>query len=116
MSMLHEDLLVTALEGGSNYWYSIRDLESIGIIMEALPPSVKLYKAVMQEGLELEVYDIEDEDEKLGVISKERILSALGEMKDKAPEDYQNIIDDVWDAESADVWFQFVVMGEVVYG
>lgn len=116
MSKLHEDLLVTALEGGSNYWYYIKSLEMIWDTPSNLPTSTRIYQAVMNNGVEIEIHDIEDEDERLGVISKEGILSALSKLKTIAPHIYDDIIDDAWDAESADAWFQLVVMGEIVYG
>ena len=116
MSKLHEDLLVTALEGGSNYWYYIKSLEMIWDTPSNQPTSSRIYQAVMNNGVEIEIHDIDDQDEKLGVISKEGILTALDKMKDLVPHEYENIWDDAWDAASADVWFQIVVMGEVVYG
>ena len=116
MRQLNEDLLVTALEGGSNYWYYIKSLEMIWDTPSNQPTSTRIYQAVMDNGVEIEIHDIEDEDERLGVISKAGIEGALSKLKEIEPYIYEDIMNDAWDAESADAWFQIVVMGEIVYG
>jgi len=37
-------------------------------------------------------------------------------MKENYPEHYANAITENYDADTADVWFQLVVMDEVVFG
>lgn len=113
---LQEDLLVTALEGGSNYWYFIPDIAPLDGIAEGEPLSIRLFKAVMDHGKEILVYDIEDDNEYHGKISRDSINGATKLMARESPEHMKSVRDDEWDAESADVWFQYVVRGEVVFG
>lgn len=143
---LKNDLFITALEGGSNYWYMFNapmfselkqqlknsyceltdgeSVQSIGITHEQLEWLVSsksnselLYFAIMTFGYEYDVFDIYT-DEKIGRITKQQIEEADSKMM--LNESYKQYIfealNDNWDANTADVWFQFVVLNEVVYG
>ena len=111
-----QDLITTAMEGGSNYWarFKFPDnwKEKCGS-KEELP----------FEGGEIQVYDVETE-ELLGYLSRATIqvglqLMADGkDMKGKIVPDrhFNNITDDSDDAETADVFLQLSVMGEIVFG
>jgi hypothetical protein len=44
------------------------------------------------------------------------LLDAIQKLKDEYPRVYENIIDEEYDAEDADVFFQLAVMGEVTFG
>lgn len=106
-----KDILITALEGGSNYWYYLPDVEMAQKEeYKSLPLSVKIINAVIDHGEVVPVYDVEDENEKLGEISRENIERGL---KLYIP---GNILDGSADAGEADRLFQLIVMGEVVYG
>ncbi len=110
-----EDLLVTALEGGSNYWYQLDFVKpEIEGIKEGEPTSIRIFEAAMI-GREFPVFDAET-GEKLGEISLERMSEGEMTMKEKSPEFYHQARGDDWDAETADVWFQYVVMNEIVFG
>lgn len=117
-----EDIFVTALEGGSNYWYYLPD-ESIKAIRKAVPKSEDPYlstailKAILDHDVKVFVNDAEQEDELIGIISKstmEARLQLLANSEQKWALDAH--IKDEGDAESADVIFQYLAMGEVVYG
>jgi len=117
-----EDIFVTALEGGSNYWYYIPE-ESIKAIRDAVPKSEDPYlstailKAILDHNVEVAINDAEQEDEEVGVLSKATIegrLQALLNSPDKWALDAH--IKEEGDAGSADVVFQYMAMGEVVYG
>ena len=115
---IREDLLITALEGGSNYWYWLNDLgEHLKKYNRKywLSASEKIWRAV-RIGQIIPVYDCENPEEKLGEISKERIKIGEELMKKNSPEHWMNANEDNWDAETADVWFQYVVMGELPFG
>jgi hypothetical protein len=107
------DVMVTALEGGSNYWYNLPNIEMARKHYKdsGLAGSEKVIKAVLEHNEVIPVYDIEDEDNHLGDISQANIKRGLQLFMDD---------DRAWtpdmDAEQADVFFQFVVMGELVYG
>jgi hypothetical protein len=111
-----EDLLVTALEGGSIYWYLLLDLEMY-LDYRTLnePIAIRIFTAI-EKGEKIPVFDNENPDEQLGILSMESIKRGEKTMKEKAPEHWENIEDDIWDAETADVWFQFVIMNEIVFG
>jgi hypothetical protein len=108
------DVLVTALEGGSNYWYNLPDVTMARKHYKnvtSLAVSEKVIKAVLEHNEIIPVYDVEDEDNHLGDISQANIKRGLQLFMDD---------DRAWtpdmDAEQADVFFQYVVMGELVYG
>ena len=117
-----ENIFVTAIEGGSNYWYFINE-ENHEKIRRAVPIekdgcfSTALFRAVYDEALDIDVHDIEDTEEKIGTLSIRSMFERLENlMKD---EGYKWAIfaelDENGDADSSDVVFQYLTMGEVVY-
>ena len=117
-----ENIFVTAIEGGSNYWYFINE-ENHEKMRRAVPPekerafSVALFRAVYDEALDIDVHDVEDTEEKIGTLSIRSMFERLDNlMKD---EDYRWAlfaeIEEQGDAISSDVVFQYLTMGEVVY-
>ena len=115
----HEDLIVTALEGGSNFWYDLSD-EAIKIINNATkgqkePLSIRFWKA-LQNGAVIPINDIEEEDSKIGEISLASIEKGEQLLADKYPSHLADILSESGDANTADVWFQLCTLGEVVYG
>jgi hypothetical protein len=114
----HEDLIVTAIEGGSNYWYLFPE-ESMDLIENATfgshePFSIRLWKAI-QTGISIPVYDIEDES-RIGEISIESITKGEKLMAEQQSQHWQDAVNEMGDAITADVWFQFCSLGEIVYG
>lgn len=117
-----ENIFVTALEGGSNYWYAISN-KGIKAIREVISReedpcfSTALLTAVLDKGLSIDIHDAEDNDEILGTISLDSIKEGLQKLADS--DDAQNIMDElmeVGDANTSDVCFQYIVMGEIVFG
>lgn len=113
------DLLCTALEGGSNYWYMLGDIDKTHFIKgESLVDNLAR-SFITDKEYKLDVYDIEsdeDDPELLGSVNYRDIEWALNEMALEYPKMYANIIAEQYDADDADVWFQLATMGEVVYG
>ena len=112
---LREDLLSTALYGASNYWYLLPDLAihiagTQGGFIEA-----RVIEAV-RKGVEIPVLDLEDPSEKLGEISLFNIKRGEQTLKEKNPDVYKRITTDNWDGFDADIWFQYVVMNEIIFG
>ena len=117
-----EDVFVTALEGGSNYWYYLPD-ESVKAIRKAVPKSEDPYlstailKAILDHNVKVLINDAEDEDELVGMITRDTMQARLQILSDSehrmALESY---IREEGDADSADVVFQYLAMGELVYG
>ena len=118
-----EDIFVTALEGGSNYWCEI-DLPSNAFMREHKneATSIIIFKAVYDHGMKIRVFDVDDDDEgkvaigELDVTNFEKRLQKL--IDDGNGHHLMAQIDDAGaaDAESADVVFQYLSLGEVVYG
>ena len=117
-----EDIFVTALEGGSNYWYYLPE-ESIKAIREAVPKSEDPYlstailKAILDHDVKVLVNDAEQEDELVGIISKSTMQARLQLLSDSDSRwALESHVREEGDASSADVVFQYLAMGEVVYG
>lgn len=119
-----ENIFVTALEGGSNYWYYINN-ENGRKVREAVSReeepsfSMAFAKAILDKRISIEIHDIEDmeNDEPIGVINEQTIMEGLQKMVDVG--DGWALFDEIaeqGDAESSDVCFQYMVLGEVVYG
>ncbi len=114
-----ENVFVTALEGGSNYWYEIQDY-TLEIIRSVEPDgslSVATWKAISEHGVEVDVYDAENE-EILGTLTYDSIKDRLQLINDEgqALACMMNLIMDDYDAGDADAVFQYLVMGEVAFG
>ena len=117
-----EDIFVTALEGGSNYWYYLPE-ESIKAIRKAVPKeadpylSTAILKAILDHDVKVAINDADDEDEVVGVITRGTMQARLQLLADSELKwALEAHIKEEGDAESADVVFQYLAMGEVVYG
>lgn len=115
---LRLNLLVTALEGGSNYWYWIKT-EEYPELEKKLEGELPFCEALLDYILEensIEIYDIEDIDYRLGYISLDNMSFAERELEFNYPDIYESIIEETYDANDADAWFQLVVMKEIIFG
>lgn len=118
-----ENVFVTALEGGSNYWYYLSE-SAIKQIRTAVPKSEDPYlstamlKAVLDHNAVVPINDAENEFDIVGYISNKTMqqrLQLLSEDKGlKWCLDAE--LSGNGDAETSDVVFQFLAMGEYVYG
>ncbi len=127
------DLFITALEGGSNYWYYIKHiprdvLYAINHMGSSGSDAIANY---LMDGGKIYFYDIEEvdvhddsdalsveDDDKgyLGYVDLDTILEGITLLKRDYDDIYERIIDEQYDANDADVFLQLCVMGEVVYG
>lgn len=117
-----ENVFVTALEGGSNYWYYLSE-EAIKLIRKAVPRSedsclsTAMLKAVLDHGVEVPINDAEDEDEVLGTIGATTMQERIQDLsKSDSAWALYNEIREEGDATSSDVVFQYLVMGDCVFG
>lgn len=117
-----EDIFVTALEGGSNYWYYLPE-ESVEAIRKAVPKSEDPYlstailKAILDHDVKVPVNDAENEEDVIGIITKGTMQARLQLLSDSGNRwALEKHIKDEGDADSADIVFQYLTMGEVVYG
>jgi hypothetical protein len=119
---LLENVFVTALEGGSNYWYYI-NARNHTAVRRAVPVEVDRYfatamlSAILDHGVEVEINDIENEDDLLGTLSAKTIKERLELLY--ADPNYSWALEaednEEGDAESSDIIFQYLVIGEVWY-
>lgn len=120
---LLENVFVTAIEGGSNYWYYLPK-KSVQAIRKAVPKEKDPYlatamlKAVLDENVVIPIYDAEDDEQEIGRISKHTIQHRLNKLAndDGLKWCLDTELNGEGDAETSDVVFQFLVMGEYVYG
>ena len=117
-----EDIFVTALEGGSNYWYFLPE-ESIKAIRKAVPKeedpylSTAILKAILDHDVKVSINDAEEEDEVIGVITRGTMQARLQLLSDSNERwALERHMREEGYAGSADVVFQYLTMGEVVYG
>ena len=114
------DQLCTALEGGSNYWYMIGNIDRKHFI-KGKPIADNIARSIiLDKDFYLEVYDRESEDEDtpdlLGKVSYDSIVNAFSIMSREYPQTLANILSGDFDADDSDVWFQLATMGEIVFG
>jgi len=121
ISLQHfEDIIITALEGGSNYWYELDTNE----FKDKLPKNDKTFSEKISEALfndttfEMNVYDIEriNIDDILGTVTQASIKKAIEIAYKDYPNIYSDFIEGTGDAETADVLFQLAVMGKLIFG
>jgi hypothetical protein len=112
-----EDLFVTAIEGGIDYWgyfspviYSRlkNDYPTIQSFSE------RVYHAIMVVGCSLPIRDVETDE--VWHFNKASVERALEIMANDHEEDFMNIVDGNFDAITADVFFQLVAIGELTFG
>lgn len=118
------DIIVTALEGGSNYWYMLNveefrnnlpPIEEIKEIGENM--SERIGKALYNnEEFSINVYDVENNEELLGIVTHQSCKEALEEMVESYPEELNALLNEEYDADDADLFFQIATMGEIVFG
>jgi hypothetical protein len=112
------DLLCSAFEGGSNYWY---------VINEFVKPKDLTFRTdkdqvfrhldyPLNEGGALILGDMEDEDSEDKRLDLEAIQRGLKIMSEKYPRHMMDFINDNEDADTGDVFLQCCLFGEAIYG
>jgi len=118
---MFEDWIVTALEGGSNYWCYIKN-NSIPTILkekykeENLTFTQMIARAIWVDKLAIEVYDEEEHSELLGVIDMKSVKKGLESVCDHHEDVFDNLMKENYDSCDADVFFQYIVMNELTFG
>ena len=111
-----QDLMTTAIEGGSHYWAKF-------VFPNHYKDKYQSYAEIPFKDGNIEVYDIET-DELLGYLNRASIKVGLQLMADRKDlkgkqipaRHFKALATDNEDAETADVFMQLSVMGEIVYG
>ena len=130
-----EEVLITAMEGGSNYWYALNGDESrcsTWLDSQIAKGNLERDKSVHYKWMdaifqgcphEISVYDVEelyedDDAECIGKLSMKSIAKGIALANKDYPKHFSNHFPeyDNGDGHSADVIFQLIVLGEVEYG
>jgi len=114
-----ENIIVGALEGGSNYWYELNVAEFRNTLKgeKGEPISTRIAQSLYEDPtFKMNVYDIEEEGELLGTVTQESILNAIKTANEKHSDVFYDLFEGSWDANTADVLFQLATMGEIVFG
>ena len=102
---LIKDQIITAMEGGSNYWYFLADKSMLPAKLEGEALSERVGRAVLDLGITVPVYDAEEPEDKLGEITKESISKALTMMSKDYPGAFADIVEESGDADTAVIFF-----------
>jgi hypothetical protein len=114
-----EDIIVTALEGGSNYWYMLGDTKCIparnDMPDKALSQRIA-YGLWHNKASELSIWDLEEEDELLGTLTYDSVREGMQTACNEYAQQVGMMVNGDYDAWTADTLFQVLVMGEVTFG
>jgi len=117
-----ENIFITAIEGGSNYWYCMNE-KSIEIIDKAVPRngdkafSERLFEAVYDKGVVVPIYDVENEDdEPIGELSIKTFQYRINKCMSESSDSLLHELNENGDAATSDTVFQYLALGELVYG
>ncbi len=116
-----ESVIVTALEGGSNYWYQLFTDD----YRDQLAPRDEKHQAFSERiawslytnpSFKLPVYDVENPDDLLGTVTQASMFKAFEIAEKDFNQFYEHIITGEYDASDADVLFQLATMEKLVFG
>ena len=112
------DLLCSALEGGSNYWYEIREqIEPPKVTFRAMKGhSFPHLDFPLSEGGALMISDLEKPRRKPIRLDLAAMQKGLKIMAEKNGRHFGDFLAENDDATTADVFLQLCVFGDVVYG
>lgn len=117
-----ENAIITALEGGSNYWYFLSD-KALKITREAVPEyldiplSTAIAKAVFEYGATIPINDYESMKKKIGELSASTMRDRIQALA--ADEGYSHALvsemDGNGDGNTSDIVFQYMCLGCVEF-
>lgn len=121
------DILVSAFEGGSNYWMANATIlvpitktswkdegEKLGI--EGAVARYQVVPFIQGNGLKIEEQEASSDNPAELVLNIESLTKGLELMSVKHSRHFSDIIEENDDAETADVLVQLAIFGEIVYG
>lgn len=109
------DLLYCAFEGGSNYWYQIKrkiepkEITFISEVEDYLTPA-------LNPGGCLVIVDRENVDGQEYYLDLDSIQIGLQKMAKDQPYHMKTFLEENEDAETGDVFLQFCLFGEIIFG
>lgn len=116
-----DNVIITALEGGSNYWYQLftddyRD-QLVPKTEKRLALSERISESLyINPKFELKVYDVENPNDLLGTVTQASMFKAFQIAEQEWDSAYENIMEEQYDVSDADIVFQLATMGKVVFG
>lgn len=102
------DLLCSALEGGSNYWY--KEVMPLGEKKKYSTSS--FYAALIEHGFTIK----DKETGEMFTVKPEKFEKAFQLMADDYARHFNDFINDGGDAETADVFLQLCVFEDIIFG
>lgn len=104
------DLLCTAFEGGSNYWYMLEGYEgdTTGVEFKHIWMPFKPGGAVL-------VSVPEDDDGKIYKLNREAVQRGLSLMASEYPHRFRHFLEGDYDADDGDVFLQLALFGDVIF-
>ncbi len=104
------DALSTALEGGSNYWYWIENLDYVPENIDRSYVEYLINWILQDAEAKIKITDVETSED-LGYLSNDNIKRGIDLFINNG-----YVFDPAMDAGDADILFQYIVMGEIIYG
>jgi hypothetical protein len=107
-----ENIMVTGLEGGINYWAG---LNNTGILWDDKPdsePNSTWATRILIQGGEVKLFDVEDEND-CWVLTLDKLIKGFESNYVKRPHD-NNL--EQGDATTADCIIQYALFNEIVFG
>lgn len=109
------DMIVGAFEGGSNYWLGRGRVELVEPAYDSLPQDGIWYgHPELYEGQFKITIDVPDDE--LRTLDNEAVRKGLEQMASLAGNHFGDLMQETDDAETADVFLQLCLFGEIVYG
>jgi hypothetical protein len=114
------DLICSAIEGGSNYWYLIEEFVKPTVLEWQTDPK-QVFKHLdypLNEGGALVISDKEDDEPIKSTyrLDLESITKGVQVFADKCPYQFSQFLNDNADAITGDCFLQCCLFGEVIYG
>lgn len=110
------DLFITACEGGSNYWARSSDsLPGKDFVPAGVNHSAPVYSYMLNGFIIVEMCERTGKDIKHKV-SATKIKNALDLMAKNYTDHFNDFLNENEDVETADIFMQLCVFGDVIYG
>ena len=112
------DLLCSALEGGSNYWYEIVDYREPARIEFQMAEDRVFWHIdyPLNPGGSVLIRDMEGDEEVVYVLNLQSIRRGLEVMSDKYRCHWSDFTGSEYDAITGDVFLQCCLFGDIIYG
>jgi hypothetical protein len=108
---IFESIIVTAFEGGSNYWMDY-DESQIPSDPKGEPYTVRIAKKLYEDpDWNIPITDCENGEE-LGMLNRNNLIKGI----QLSPHAFMNVYNEDYDVWDTDVILQNAIMGEIVYG